>query len=66
VGEYHRRIKCTVSRGYDQIDNVVLSSSKADVLNDIEKRQKRQKLRSIVVSRIINMDYKVTSGDKYS
>jgi len=35
------------------------------VLNDAEKRQKREKLRGKVVIRIIKMDYKVAGGDKY-
>jgi len=38
---------------------------KANVLSEVERRYKRQKLRGEIVSRIIQMDVKVEGDDKF-
>jgi len=51
---------------YDQIENVVfVMGREVDTLSEVDRRQKRQKLRGKMVSRIIKMDVKVASYNEF-
>jgi len=57
MGARDNRSKKRVGRGYDQIKNVVfVVRREVNVLNKIERRKKRQKLRGDSVCRIIEMN----------
>jgi len=55
-----------VRRGYDQVKDVeFVVGGKVNMFRKIESGEKRKKLRSEMISGIVEMNVKVTSNDKF-